>query len=537
MIDLHMHSTYSDGTASVLDILRQAQNLGLNTISITDHETCMAHKELETINIKEYYTGNIITGIELKTQYNDRIIDVLGYNIDCDKMIKYLNECYRNLTRENIQEIQLKEFYKYAEEYKLKIRPIQDLKWDKTREWASVVFYNEIKQYEENKEKLPEDLWESFRNFRNSYYHIKGKMFYINMSKYYPTLDKIIEIIHKSGGLAFIAHIYEYSSIDNKIEELNKIADGYNIDGIECYYSTFTEEQIEYLIEFCKRRNLLISGGTDYHGENKRDIKMGIGKGNLEVPDSILSNWKNDSGDKGYKNMLKNKEVIIFDLDGTLLDSVNMFNNIYSIFIKKVSKNIISTDQIQEDWDTFTNQNKEGDLYDNFLIYLDNKYGSETHDIDFIKRVYNEIEYKYITEEIKYKKFAKEIVAKLKELGYTLVLATLSPKYIIDIYNNVNKNLIKDFKIYDTFDLVLTYEDVQNRKPNPEIYLTTVDRLNVSKEKCLIIEDSLEGMKAANSSGIEVLNIVDENMYKTQKVIDTLSTYKMNNLKEFLELL
>lgn len=292
MIDLHIHSTYSDGSYSVIEILKQAENLKLNTISITDHETCEAYKELNEINIKEYYTGNIITGIELKAQYTDKIIDVLGYNIDPNKMIKYLNECYGSLTREQIQEIQLEEFYKYAEEYKLKLRPIEELEWNKKRDWASIVFYNEMKQYEENKDKLPEDLWELFKNFRNNYYKIKGKMFYINMSKYYPSLDKIIDIIHKSGGIAFIAHIYEYSSIDNKNETLNKIIKEYNLDGIECYYSTFTDEQTKYLIEFCKRNDLLISGGSDYHGKNKKDINLGIGKGKLEVPDEIIYNWK-----------------------------------------------------------------------------------------------------------------------------------------------------------------------------------------------------------------------------------------------------
>jgi len=291
MIDLHIHSTYSDGSCSVIEILKQAECLKLNTISITDHETCEAYKELDGINIKDHYSGDIITGIELKAQYTDKIIDILGYNIDYNKMIKYLEECYGSLTREAIQEMQLEEFYKYAEKYKLKLRPIEELEWDKKRDWASIVFYNEVKQYEGNKEKLPEDLWESFKNFRNKYYKIKGKMFYINMSKYYPSLDKIIDIIHKAGGLVFIAHIYEYSSIENKEETLNKMIKEYNLDGIECYYSTFSDEQTQYLIQFCKRNDLLISGGSDYHGKSKKDINLGIGKGNLEVPDEIICNW------------------------------------------------------------------------------------------------------------------------------------------------------------------------------------------------------------------------------------------------------
>ena len=138
---------------------------------------------------------------------------------------------------------------------------------------------------------------------------------------------------------------------------------------------------------------------------------------------------------------------------------------------------------------------------------------------------------------IQYKKYAKEVIFKLKEKSYTLVLATLSPKKVLEIYNNINQKLIKEFKIYDVFDLVLTYDDVKKKKPNPEVYLKVLERLNVSKEECLILEDSLEGVEAANNAGIEVLNIVDKNMYKTQSTIDRLSKYKMDNLNELLKLL
>ncbi|MEE0865945.1 MAG: PHP domain-containing protein [Clostridia bacterium] len=291
MIDLHIHSTNSDGSKTVKEILIEAQKLGLTTISFTDHETCGAYNELERINIKDYFKGNIINGIELKSQYKDIVMDILGYGINYKKMSKYLEECYKDITRQKIQESQLIEFYKIGLKEQLTLRPIDELNWDRTRDWASIVFYNEIKSHLENKSKVPPDLWEDFKNFKNNHYHIRGNTFYINMAKDYPRVEKIIDIIHRSGGKAFIAHIYQYKEIEDKILELKKIISKYNIDGIECYHSIFSNIENEKLLKFTKAHNLLISGGSDYHGKNKPDISLGIGKGNLKVPDKILIDW------------------------------------------------------------------------------------------------------------------------------------------------------------------------------------------------------------------------------------------------------
>ncbi len=291
MIDLHIHSNNSDGDKSVIEILSIAQKLELNAISFTDHETCNAYYQLEKIDVNTFYNGKIINGIELKSQYKDIVIDILGYGIDYKKITQYLSTVYKNATRDKIQEQQLEEFYLIGKANNLYLRAIDKLEWDKTKDWASIVFYDELKSHIENKEKVPDDMWESFRNFKTNHYHIKGDKFYINMAKYYPQIEDIIDIIHKSGGKAFIAHIFEYRQIEDKIEELENIISEYDIDGIECYYSNYTKSENIELLEFTKKHNLLISGGSDYHGDKKPNIQIGIGKGNLEIPKEILKHW------------------------------------------------------------------------------------------------------------------------------------------------------------------------------------------------------------------------------------------------------
>ena len=76
MIDLHMHTTYSDGADTLIQVLEKAEKLKLQYISITDHDTCEAYKELEKLDVKKYYSGTIIRGVEIKCSYQKRLIEV-----------------------------------------------------------------------------------------------------------------------------------------------------------------------------------------------------------------------------------------------------------------------------------------------------------------------------------------------------------------------------------------------------------------------------------------------------------------------------
>jgi len=82
MIDLHMHTKYSDGTDSVIEILQKAEAAGLELISITDHDDVSAYFELQNIDVKKYFSGEIIAGTELKTFYDGFILEILGYGIN-----------------------------------------------------------------------------------------------------------------------------------------------------------------------------------------------------------------------------------------------------------------------------------------------------------------------------------------------------------------------------------------------------------------------------------------------------------------------
>ncbi len=85
--------------------------------------------------------------------------------------------------------------------------------------------------------------------------------------------------------------MYIYKWMQNIEQELNELVDKYNIDGIECYHSDFTQENINYLNEYCDKNNFFKSGGSDYHGDNKPHISLASGRGNLKIPTKIIENW------------------------------------------------------------------------------------------------------------------------------------------------------------------------------------------------------------------------------------------------------
>lgn len=293
MIDLHIHTNNSDGSDSIIDVLKKAQKHELSYMSITDHESVNGHYELRSINVKQYFSGKIIPGVELKNYYKDRVIDILAYNIDIDKFNEYLEKNYKNKTHRMLETKNLKHLYKQAKAYGLTLDPIEEIKWDSDSDWGSVVVYNEIKKHPENEAKVPKDLWESFSNFKKDYVYNRNNMFFLDKKDDYPSPAETVKQVHLAGGVAFLAHVHEYKWVKDKIQYITELVEDSNLDGIECYYSNFTEEQIKELLEYCKKNHLYTSGGTDYHGTKRPSVDIGVGKGNLRIPDEIIKDWYN----------------------------------------------------------------------------------------------------------------------------------------------------------------------------------------------------------------------------------------------------
>lgn len=234
--------------------------------------------------------------------------------------------------------------------------------------------------------------------------------------------------------------------------------------------------------------------------------------------------------------MFDNKKVIIFNLDGTLINSINMWNEIDKLLIDKLSDGKVRIDNIGKLRDKILESCSSSDIYVEYCDKLKQLTGSDLSKEE-IDKIRFEMSIEYSKENVKYKENADKLLKLLKENGYSIVLATTTSKIQLDIYRKFNKNIIEKANIDDIFDLILTKDDVINKKPNPEVYNKILERLNVTKEECIIIEDSLIGVKAAKNSGIEVAVIYDENADYDRDEINRLCDYKFDNYDQIIKLL
>ena len=290
MIDLHTHTNHSDGTDSVEEILKNAERSNIEILSITDHDSGGAYFELEeNPNLRNLYSGKIIVGSELKTFYDKVSIEILAYGIDYKKIRIHKYDALK-------MQIEIIEKYKkIASELGLKYNN-DEMYIDRenpSKQWASFVLATELLKHDENKEiiqKIGEFNQTSFFRVHQSN---RDSAFYYDESYASIDINETISRIHEAGGLAFLAHGFIYPFKD-KAKTIEEILTTTEIDGMECIYSLFSEEERKIAFELCKKYNKYMSGGTDYHAKNKPDIMLGTGKiNNVCIPKEIIEPWIN----------------------------------------------------------------------------------------------------------------------------------------------------------------------------------------------------------------------------------------------------
>lgn len=235
-----------------------------------------------------------------------------------------------------------------------------------------------------------------------------------------------------------------------------------------------------------------------------------------------------------FKKKLANLDLVIFDLDGTLIDS-NGIHNYLDIELARSLGEDNNSEEILLERDEVLKNNKMGDIYLNYCEYLKTKYKSDLSKEEILQ--YRRNLSKKVSKDIKYKPDADKMIKYLKNQKIKIALGTVSRRETLDIYINENENIKSQCNLQEYFDLIVTKDDVKLKKPNPEVYNKIIERLNISDlSRCVVVEDSLTGVMAAKNANIDVIVIYDKYSDKDREKINELADYNVANFKELIEL-
>ena len=260
-IDLHTHSTFSDGTFTPLQLVKYAEEKGLKAFAITDHDTTEGIKEAKSIETNV----EVISGVEISTRYDKKEIHIVGLYVN--KQLKYYRE--KRVTR-NFEILE-----------KLNSLGV-DITIDDVKESCTgdVISRAHIAKALVSK------------GFVGSYTEAFDRYLGDNKCAYVPretlNYEESMELITKAGGVPVLAHPLLYKMSDTNLENMMVKLRQKGLKAVEVYYSTHSNSDTQHVMAMANRVGLIYSGGSDFHGATKPKIDIGTGMGKLAVPYEIL---------------------------------------------------------------------------------------------------------------------------------------------------------------------------------------------------------------------------------------------------------
>lgn len=269
IIDLHTHTNHSDGDLSPNELVSLAIEKRIGILGITDHDTLEGVKKIDLSDQIIIDSGiQIINGIELSAKTSKGRMHILGYDIDINDT--KLNQKTKELKDNSINSV---------------LTIIEQIKKD----YDIVFSYTDIKELINSNHRIgrpdiaklcikynyASSIQEAFDKYLIEAHH-KTRSTRKNL-----LYEECIELILQSKGIPVLAHPKSLELPEKEFLILLKEMINYGLKGIEVYHSSHNEEEINYYLEIAKKYNLLISGGSDYHGPTvKPDIELGAGKNN-----------------------------------------------------------------------------------------------------------------------------------------------------------------------------------------------------------------------------------------------------------------
>ena len=249
LTDLHMHSYYSDGTMSPREIVEDAKKRNVQLIAITDHNVLDSYTELK--EAAEEFGIKVIRGVEIDARFEDIVVHILAYNFeDNENLFNLVHKAKNELLETSIELIK-----RMANDYEnISSEDYEAYDYDKRKGgWKGIHYLFD--------RGITSELFEGVK------YYGKYKCGHEYFD--YPTVEEVVKAVHEANGYVVLAHPCNYYKNNTKEEVLEKLEKfkSIGIDGVECYYPANSEMMTETCVEFCKNNDMIITVGSDSHGE------------------------------------------------------------------------------------------------------------------------------------------------------------------------------------------------------------------------------------------------------------------------------
>lgn len=264
MIDLHTHTTCSDGDRTPCGIVELCKESGIDVVAITDHDTVDGIEEAQHRGTELGIT--VVPGIEMSTEMDGQEIHLVGLFVDPhnQELLQYCK--WANQQRDE-----------RGRKMIAKLRQ-QGVEFTQEEEEQSCSSRARIGMLLVKKQVVP-DMRAAFRQYL-------GREGSVYVDKERIPIAKAIKVIHQAGGLAILAHLSTISNDENLLREKVARLQQAGLDGIESYYSEYSWSFSRFCQRLAEEKGLAQSGGSDFHGSSKKGLKLGRGYGGLNIPRS-----------------------------------------------------------------------------------------------------------------------------------------------------------------------------------------------------------------------------------------------------------
>ena len=249
LVDLHIHTYYSDGTMSPKEVVEEAKKKNLGIIAITDHDVLDSYEELK---VEAEKAGIIaIRGVEIDSIFEGHLVHLLAYKFeDNEKLFKLINHAKEQLLETSIELIRRME-----NDYEgISLEDYNSYEYERRKGgWKGIHYLHD--------RKITEGLFDGVKFY--------GKYDCGHEKFAFPSVGEVCNTVHDANGYVVLAHPCNYYSNKNKEDILEKleILKSLGIDGVECYYPANSDLMTNTCLEFCKDNNLIITAGSDGHGD------------------------------------------------------------------------------------------------------------------------------------------------------------------------------------------------------------------------------------------------------------------------------